>query len=236
MQSFDAFKVGDTVYKPRVHHKRVPVTCPDCNDQRTWRVMSATDEFTITCPRCEGGKYDFQQPHRTELTLDIEETQVIEVTIRQRENYKAPGVGTWIDYTLKGHGSGSQDSVFATRDLAQARGEEMLAKHAAEEDQRWAKERERIVKYAGETLMRVLIEKANVSKNELETKLDDLKERFLEAIRDPGWSGPKIKRAYSGALGEITSEAMAEWLNGIFSEANLDGWSEEEIHEATCHC
>ena len=58
---------------------------------------------------------------------------------------------------------------------------------------------------------------------------------IAKAIRNPDFDGPKLRKGVFGNS-EVTSEAMATWLNGIFSEADLDGWSEEEIHEATCHC
>ena len=242
MQSFDIFKVGDTVYAPSVDHKRVPVTCPDCNDKRTWRVITAANRFTITCPRCNGAQYDWQQPHRTELTLEIREYVVHGVSIDwERHRDVGEGLVTRVRYSLyngekyAGNGFGAS-SVFPSREAAEAAGSEMLAKHAAEEDKRWAEQRERVAKSAGETVVQVISEKANASKKEIERKLDDLKERLTSAIRHPSLYGPKLRK--EGAFGsyEITSETMAEWLNELFSEAGLDGWSEEEIHEATCHC
>lgn len=235
MQSFDVFKVGDTVYVFRVEDKRVPVVCPDCQDTRKWTVRTpAGDTWDVTCPRCNGAKYEFQQPHRLSTQLTVETATINEISIRQRKRHKGEEVDTWVEYNFTGGTYRKAERVFATAVEAEAAGQDEMAKELTKDEERWKAERERVAKYAGETLLDVVRAQAQQEKKDIEGKLDDLKERFLEAIKDPDYHGPKIKKGTYSA--EITSEAMASWLNGIFDEAGLQGWSEEEIHEATCHC
>lgn len=239
MQSFDAFKVGDTVYVYKIEHVRVPVPCPDCKDTRTWTVTTkAGDTWDVTCPRCNGAKYDFQQPHRLATKLEVLPAVVSEVTIRQRKHYNADEIGTWIDYNLKQDKTSihrRNDGVFATEEDARAAGEAEMVRDLTKDKQRWQEKRERVAKYASATVLDAVMGKGFQAKRDIEDKLEKLKEGFLEAIKSPDFDGPKLRKGVFGNP-EITSEAMAEWLNGIFSEAELDGWSEEEIHEATCHC
>jgi hypothetical protein len=236
MQSFDVFKVGDEVYVYRVEHERVPVPCPDCSDTRKWKVTTpAGDSWEITCPRCNGAKYDFQQPHCIEAKLKVEAVTISEISIRQRKRYQGEEIDTWVEYTFKGGTYRKADRVFATHEEADAAGQVEMAKDLTADEKRWKEERERVAKYAGETLLDVVRAQARQEKKGLEDKLDALKEGFLEAIRNPDFDGPELRKGVFGSS-EITSAAMAEWLNGIFSEAELDGWTKEEIHEATCHC
>lgn len=56
------FKIGDTVYYPRVSSETAKLPCPDCLDTRRWKVITpGGTELEADCQRCSG--YLSQQFH-----------------------------------------------------------------------------------------------------------------------------------------------------------------------------
>lgn len=239
MQTFDAFAVGDKIFVPSVRQKDVATTCPDCLGEKLWTItMPSGVSKTIDCPRCDGGNKDWLRPRRYERTLEISEAEVSEVSIRTSKAYKSEEIRTRIDYNTVSPYIGNIGHGNAYRSIQEAEeaGKVLLAQEGVLDEARFREERERTEKRAGQDILTALQAKANEQFRDLDFKIDQLKEKMLEAIQHPTLYGPKMIRAYTGGPQEITSQAMADWLSGLFSEADLEGWSEQELQEALCHC
>lgn len=237
LQTFDAFAVGETIFVPSVTQKEIPTQCPDCLGEKLWTItMPSGASRTIDCPRCEGGKRHWLLPTRHERTLEIKEAKVSEVTIRVRKAHKSEETHTGIDYRTEPYiGHVSHDRVHASREVALAAGERMLAADATKDEERWQEELKKVETRSGQDIITALQAEANAAKHALERKVDKLKEQMMEAIRYPTLYGPKFKTRSYGSP-EITEQAMADWLGNMLSEADIEGWSEQELHEAMCSC
>jgi hypothetical protein len=230
------FNVGDTVYVPAVEYTEERVRCPDCLGEGTWIVStpSSLHSMTIACPRCKGGAIDWLLPRKRTAKTKIAEVRVSEVTVRERghkgEVHTSVTYGTspysgWID----------RNGAFRTHEEAETAAALLMVEHEGKEKSDWEKERERELERAGRKIVDALNDAANERASGLEQKISKLKEEMLGAIRWPTIDGPKITtKSYGGP--EILAGDLAEWLNGLLNEADIVGISEEEIHEATCHC
>lgn len=238
LQTFDAFAVGDTIFVPAVTQKEIPTQCPDCLGEKLWTItMPSGVSRTIDCPRCNGGKRSWLFPMRHERALQIREAKVSEVSIRCRKAYKSEEVDVDIDYNTAPYiGHVSHKSVHASREAALAAGDVMLAADATKDQTRWQEELDKVAKRSSQDIVTALQTAANESHRKLEAKIEKLKAEMMEAIQWPTLNGPQLKRAYTGGPEEITSQAMADWCSKLLSEADIDGWSEQELHEAMCSC
>lgn len=236
----ETLSVGTTVYIPSVTTKHVPVVCPDCRDEHKWLISTPSGhKREIDCPRCHGGTttYEWLRPRRHERTLVIAECVITEASVRQRRDHKdASTVHTSVHYAVSpGLGSIYPDRIFTSRDLAEEAGAKLLAADAERENEDWRKELKRGEDRAGMDIMAALEAKAFSKQKALSSNIDTLRDKMLEAIRYPTLYGPKLaRRSYGGD--ELTSQALADWLNGLLNAANLDGWSESDLHEALCDC
>lgn len=236
-QTFNAFAVGDTIFVPSVQQKEIEVQCPDCLGSKTWSISTpAGMSKEIPCPRCEGGARNWFFPKRYERSLEIQEVTVSEVSIRCRKHHKEDGVYTYVEYSTSPYaGHIGTSRVFATHAEAAAAGELMMAEAADREHAEWKKEREREEARAGKDIIAVLQAKANDGRAALEANVAALREKLFDAIRYPSLYGPKLTHRSYGST-EITSQAMADWLQQLLGDAGLETWSETELHEAMCHC
>ena len=100
----------------------------------------------------------------------------------------------------------------------------------------WRKERERAKERAGQDIITALRSEAEKNTKEANEKIDTLKEKMLEAIQHPYSDGPKLSATYTGGPKELTSQALADWCNNLLQEADIEGWSESELHDVLCHC
>lgn len=237
MQTFDVFAIGDKVFVPRIFHKELPAEkCPDCLGAGTWHVSTPAGlSHDITCPRCNGKKdSNWLWPKRFELTLEISECTITEVSITRSQHKDV--ITTNVRYNTAPYiGSLYDAKVYPTREEAEAAGEAMKIAEAEKKDTDYAKERERQIERAGQDIVTALRQAAGEKVTELEAQIERLKEKMMDAIRHPSLYGPKIKSStYLGP--EITSQAMADWLSEMLQEADIEGWSENELHEAMCSC
>jgi len=74
MELKSKFSIGDIVYQACIERTRKFVDCPDCLGQSKWKVISpAGDEFTFSCPRCQGHNRDLEYwvnaPYVRKLTI-----------------------------------------------------------------------------------------------------------------------------------------------------------------------
>lgn len=235
MNVSDAFEIGDKVFVPRITQEPIKEPCPDCLGENVWRVSlpsGLTSE--VTCPRCHGHS-DWLMPRRYERTFKIDESTVGEVSIRRHKAHKGEDIYTSISYgTAPYIGHIDHKRAYRTREEAEAAAAVLIEEYEKDDNERARKERERTAERAGQDIIAALEMRANERFKALSGKIDDLKEKMLEAIRYPTLYGPKIRKtSYST---ELTSEGMSEWLSGLLSEADIEGWSEAELHEALCQC
>ena len=238
LQTFDAFAVGETIFVASVHQKEIPTQCPDCLGEKQWAIsMPSGVSRIIACPRCDGGKRHWLFPMRHERTLEVKEAKVSEVSIRCRKAHNSEKIHTGIDYSTEPYiGHVSHDRAHGSREAALVDGKRMLAADAKQEDERWREEREKVATRSGQDIVAALQAAANESVRDLQRNIAKLKEQMMEAIRYPTLYGPKEVRAYPSATPRITEQTMADWLGNLLSEANIEGWSEQELHEAMCSC
>jgi len=236
----DAYSIGTTIFVPRVWTtKSVEVECPDCRGEKKWIISTPSGmRQEIDCPRCDGGQRDWLKPKRIEVTTTIDETVIASVSISERKD-RDDGE-TFVRITYDGSpytGTISHERAFLTREAAELEAERLLAESEIRENAEWKRDRENANKRAGVSIVQALNEKAFEKYNSLDAKVTTLRERMLDAIRHPGLDGPKLSRPLTSyGQPELTPEALATWLNGLLEEAELEGWTEEELHEATCHC
>lgn len=236
-QTFSAFAIGDTIFVPHVGQKEIEVQCPDCLGSKTWRISTpAGTSKEIACPRCGGGERSWLLPKRYERSLEIKETTVSEVNIRHGRHTRDSATFLSISYSTAPYiGHVDHAKAFGAREEAAAAGDVMMAKAAEREHEEWRKQREREEARAGHDIIQALNEEANRKLEFHKSNVEALREKLFDAIRYPTLYGPKINsRSYGGA--EISSEAMAEWLQKLLGDAGLETWSESELHEAMCHC
>jgi hypothetical protein len=238
-QTFDAFAVGDTVYIPKVKAEEIEVPCPDCGDGGTWTITTASGmSRTIPCPRCAAGSgYAWMKPKRYDRKLVIDEITIRKVKITTGYPHKSEEIETSISYSATAHGHGYRaDEVYRTREEAEAAGAVLLAEDAKRCDERWLAELTKHEERSGQDIVRVLQAHARERAEALESKIEKLKEKMLDAVKYPSLYGPKLTRPWSGAAEELTATSLAAWLNNLLEAAEIGCWSEEELHEATCHC
>lgn len=230
--------VNTTVYVPSIETKAIPVTCPDCDGRGTWTVIMGRRTAEVTCPRCQGKtNSEYLTPRRFERVLKVTEHVIAEATVRQRRDHvdKAT-VRTTIDYSLAPYsGNTRPESVFLTREEAESRGAELLIEDEKREHEEWRKNLKLTEERAGMDIVWALQARADKTSKEWESKVNRLREKLLEAVAFPSLYGPEIKRDVLGVY-EVKSQSLAAWFNGLLEEAGIDTLSEEEIHEATCHC
>lgn len=233
---YDVYEIGQTIFVPTVSSKSISVVCPDCAGAKIWNVSTPTGiSTTITCPRCHGEKHEWLTPKRHETILEIAETTISEVSLRRRKKQDGT-LANSIDYSTAPYiGHVTHERAYLSREEAQAAGEKMLAEHSTKEDERWRKERERDAERAGHDVLRALTDRANEKVGDLRDKVDRLREKMLDAIKSPNWDGPKLSTRSYGSP-ELTSQGMADWLGGMLRDCDLEDWTEEELHEAMCHC
>jgi hypothetical protein len=235
----ETLSVGTTVYVPSITHKEVIMDCPDCRGEHKWIIRTPSGHsHTIECPRCKGGKsgYEFLRPKRYERTLEIHERVICEVEVRQRKDHKTEDVRTHIAYTTSPHsGSLYPDKIFTSRDAAEDAGAAMMIEDAKREKAEWEKDQKRAEDRAGLDVMAALQSRADKATADLNSKIERLREAMMEGIKYPHGDGPKLTKTYGGNS-ELTSQSLAEWCNELLSEADLETWSEEDLHEALCHC
>jgi hypothetical protein len=238
MQSFESFAIGDKIFVPSVRQKEVLVTCPDCLDEKAWTVSTPSGiTKTIECPRCNGGKDNWLIPKRYEQTLEIKETTIAKVSIRSAKKYKSEEIAVSISYDTEAPYCGSVDheKVYLTHEAAAEAGAIMMAEYTATEDKRWRENRERDEKRAGQDIITAIQSVANKDYKDLEYKVDQLREKMLDAIRYPNSNGPTLEKRLYGAP-ELTSQGLADWFSQMLRDCELEDWTENELHEALCHC
>lgn len=244
MQNFETLSIGDTVFVPHITTKEVEVECPDCLGEKLWTILMPSGQSrTIDCPRCQGGKELWLIPKRYERALEVKEVTISRISVEQRRPYSSTKkdadkeIWTSICYetTPSVGGSVRHELAHRTRAEAEAAGALLLEKQESVASEAWKDELARREKRAGMDIVRALQASANEKFDRLEAGLDKLRENLLEAVRYPTLYGPKTtKRIYGGE--ELTGQNLADWLNQQFSKADLDGWTEEELHEAMCQC
>lgn len=234
MEHFEALPIGTTIFVPSIESKTIEVECPDCKGTKYWHVYAGKQNFMIDCPRCDGGKCDWLKPKRHEYAAKVEETTVKSVRIESgRAHGSETETYTRIYYETSPY-MGSISEPYITREAAEAAAEIKLQQALEREQSDWDKDRERDAKRAGMEIVRVIEARASRNAQALQDKIDSLKRAMLDAIRDG--DGPELRRPYSGAAPEMTPQAIADFLANILSEANINGFTEDELHEAMCHC
>lgn len=192
----------------------------------------------IDCPRCKGGKsgYEFLRPKRYERILEINEYVISEISIRRMKSHNSDDVRTHISYTTSPYsGSTSPDKIFTDRDSAAVAGDAMMVADATRTETEWDKDQKRAEAMAGVDILAAFQMQANKATDDLKDKIERLRQAMMDAIKYPYGDGPKLSKPTYGSA-EITSQAMAEWCNGLLDHAGIDGWSEGELHEALCDC
>lgn len=127
------FNIGDTAYVARHSpHTEVWVQCPECLGTRTMRVILATgEEHTIDCACCERG---YEGSPGKILTWQAQ-ASVGAVTITGVES-RMDGDTLEVAYRYGPNFISDGCNVFATRDEAMVRAEELTAKHNEEQAKR----------------------------------------------------------------------------------------------------
>ena len=237
MQQFDAFAVGDTIFVPRITQKEVEMPCPDCLGKKgKWHLhLPSGAHVSIDCLRCGAGDNKWLLPRRYERALQIDEMKINEVSIRCRAAHKGEGTDTTIYYQTQGGGSVYPDKVFTTHEAAVIAGELMLEDAEEKGYAEWEKELARSETRSRQGILAAMSAKYSTQSKAVEDKIDRLKAKMLEAIQYPTLYGPKLSKKSYGAP-EITSQSLADWLGELLSEADIDGWTEQEMHEAMCEC
>lgn len=235
----ETLSVGTSVYVPTIKTTDIMLECPDCRGEHKWIVSTPSGHsHTIDCPRCKGGdrRYEFLRPKRRERTLAILEAKICEVTVHQRADDKTGEVKVSVTYRTAPYlGHYSAERVFSVLDDAEKAGRAMIEADVNREKAEWEKEDKHAEARAGLHIMAALQARADEKRKSLDEKIEALRDKMLEAIKYPSLYGPSITRRSFGA-DELTPAALAEWLDTMLTDAGLDGWSESEIHEATCHC
>ena len=232
--------IGTTIYVPSLVRQEHMLPCPDCKGEHVWIISTPGGMRTeIACPRCKGGgkAYEFLRPTTYVRTMEIKESTISEARIRQKRDHQdAAKVHTWVDYdTAPYAGTLRPEHVFLTRAEAEVAGAAMIAADEAKENTQRAEDEARNKARAGIDIVQVLQSRADEKRSKLEAKIERLRDAMMDAIKFPYTSGPKkTSKSYGGD--EITPQNMAEWLNKMLDEADLETFSEDEIHEATCHC
>lgn len=239
MQTFDAFAIGDTIFIPSVRQKDIPVTCPDCMGEKLWNISTPSGvSTTIGCPRCGGGEHNWLIPKRYERCVEINEAQIVGLSISYKKGYKSEELHTRIEYDTRPYiGGVNHDKAYLSREAAEIAGAALLADDEKSDHEVWRKERKRAQERAGQDILTAFRAEAEKHARALDQKIDKLKDEMREAIEYPSLYGPKLTRPTSSySSPEITTQAMAEWCNHLLSEADIEGWSESELHEMSCHC
>lgn len=232
--------IGTTVYVPHVVGKEHILPCPDCKGEHVWIISTPGGMRTeIACPRCRGGdkNYEFLRPKTYIRTMEIKECTISEASIRQKRDHQdAAKVHTWVSYDTAPYvGTLRPEHVFLSRADAEAAGVAMIAADEAKENTQRDEDDARNRARAGVDIIRALQALADEKRVKIEKKVERLRDAMMDAIRYPYTRGPKkTSKVYGGD--EITPQNMAEWLNKMLDEADLETFSEDEIHEATCHC
>ena len=236
----DTLSIGTTVYVPQIETKKIRMPCPDCNDEGKWSISTPAGllQLEITCPRCHGDKhgYDWLLPVRYERTVEIREGKIIAASVHQRKSHSSDDVHEHISYDTAPYlGSLPPAKVFTSRDAAEAAGAEMMIADAKRERSEWDMDRKRDEARAGLDIIQAFDKRANERAKKLDDKIEALREKMLEAIQYPSLDGPKITQKTGGGP-ELTPQNLAEWLNKLLEEADIETMSEEQIREATCDC
>lgn len=239
MQLFETLSIGDVVFIASITTEQIDVPCPDCQGEKLWTIsMPSGISRTIACPRCGGGENNWLHPKRQEHAIKITEATISGVRLEHHPAHAAKSgeTQTSIRYATAPYaGDIPQERIYRTRAEAEAAGAAMLEKAVTESRRRWLEDMERSNRRAGLDIVTVLKESADQKYAELDERLDKLRENLLEAVRYPTLYGPKTtKRIYGGD--ELTGQNLADWLNQQFMKVDLDGWTDEELHEALCSC
>jgi hypothetical protein len=238
--TFELIEIGTKIFIPGTKREELPVTCPDCHGTKKWFVHIAGVEGSkvIECPRCGGGEHEWLIPKRYKTVIEIKEFEVTGFEIDRKPKWQSDELETIITYHTNPHRHGVRHGTcYLTQEEAQAAGDIMLEEADKKIGEEYAKERERCDRRAGHDIVKALRDHAFRHSEALQEKIDKLKSEMLEAITYPSLHGPKLTQPRSKyGSPELTSSALAEWFSNLLDEANIEGWSEEEIHEATCRC
>lgn len=242
MTTFETLDIGTPVFLPSVKRKEIEVECPDCHGAKTWHVYTGNRQsFNVPCPRCtrDGHEYDWLRPKRYETEIVITEATISDIIVKRGKlRYKSDDIETEIRYrvdTDRGHHHEYEwnKDLFLDRGLAEAKGQELFEADQAREKTEWEKELDRNKERARYTILNAMAMHYSGRRKEIEAKIEKLREKMLQAISED--DGPEItKNTYSAP--HIASADLAEWLGELLSEADIEGWTEQELHEAMCHC
>lgn len=215
------------------------MSAPIAWGQKKWTVTTPSGVCReITCPRCGGDERSWLKPNRREYTLGIIEAEIKSINI-ECHTRGGGGPRTLIRYeTTPFFGTLYHDGrqmVHLTREAAEAAGAIALKESKEREPSEWEQENERRASYAGQNILDALKAEADHKFKELDEKVDSLRQKMLDTIRCPSIDGPQLSKPSYGSP-ELTTQSLGEWLNGLLCEADLEGFSEEELHEAGYHC
>jgi hypothetical protein len=121
------FNIGDTAYQAHAGQEQIWVTCPECLGSGRLRVILGDDtEVSIHCVCCERG-YEGSpgKVHTYKFMSEVRTGTITAVEMR----------GSILHYSLDGW-SDSDNSIFATREEAEARAKELVTEHEADERRR----------------------------------------------------------------------------------------------------
>jgi hypothetical protein len=228
----DVFDIGTAAYSPHVANKKVKTQCPDCLGEKSWTItMPSGVRRKMACPRCDGDH--IYLPHRYERTLEIREITITNVEVRWSTYRGDLSRSVRYETTPACYGL-SEKNTFLTREEAEAAGAILLAEAVKDDESEWREEVKRAAEQSGQKILTVFRNNAERKAKKLEEKIDTLRDKMLEAIKFPSLYGPKVtSRTYSV---EITAQNMADWFSQMLSESDIEGWSDEELHEALCQC
>jgi hypothetical protein len=125
------FGIGATVYHAQTQWREFSQGCPSCfGKKKLTIIMGDGTQHEIDCVECQVG-YDPPRGYvmTRDNSTDVMERQVCEVT-ESNDGF---------EYLLDNHYVGRQDTVFATREEAEAKAQEMCKERDEEERQKMAR-------------------------------------------------------------------------------------------------
>ena len=125
------FQIGDIVYQAYAGQEQIWITCPECCGSGRLRVILGDDsEMSIPCVCCERGYEGSPGKIQTYQFLSRATEHVVTgMELRQNDE------GLQVRYSF-GCYSSEASKVFATRDEALQRAEQLVIEHQAEETKR----------------------------------------------------------------------------------------------------
>src|SRR5262249_38166076 len=158
----------------------------------------------------------------------IKEYVITEVLVRHSKWGADKEPTTIIEYTAKGTHL-SRSAIFLTRQEAETAGAGLMAQAPDKWRPPNGKGEKEDRKRGGMAIVEALDHIANERARKLRESIETLKEKMMDAVRYSYTEGPKVTRRTYGA-DEITAQNLLEFFQKLLSEADIDGWSEEEIH------